>query len=116
MATVVPTETNPSGVVAITETTLDGSSDTFTYKQNAKQRLVLRNDTAGALSPVIDGDGATSVGIDGIGAVDVSAGFAVGSIGIAEVVSINTDSIREYLKGTIDITGGTGLVAILMEG
>ena len=116
MATIVATETNGSGVVPITETTLTGTADTFTYKKNAKQRLVLRNDTAGALSPVIDGDGATSVGIDGIGTIDLSAGFTVGSIAIGDSVSINTDSIREYLKGTIDITSGTGLVATLMEG
>ena len=116
MATIVATGTKGAGAVSITETTLTGTADTFTFKRNANQRLVLRNDTAGALSPVIDGDGTTSVGIDGIGTIDLSAGFVVGSIGIGESVSINTDSIREYLKGTIGITSGTGLVATLMEG
>jgi len=115
MATIAATQSGGSGVVSITETTL-GASDTFEFKRNQKQRLILRNDTVGALTPLIDGDGSTSVGIDGIGAIDVSGGFEVGSIGADEVVSINTDSIREYLKGTIEITGGTGIVAILMEG
>lgn len=115
MATIAPTTTSTSGVVAITETTL-GASDTFVFKRNAKQRLVLRNDTVGALTPVIDGDGSSSVNIDGIGSIDVSSGFSVGSMAADDVVSINTDSIREYLKGTIEITGGTGIVAVLMEG
>jgi len=115
MATITPTTTSSSGVVSITETTL-GASDTFVFKRNAKQRLILRNDTVGALTPLIDGDGSTSVGIDGIGSIDVSGGFSVGEMAADAVVSLNTDSIREYLKGTIEITGGTGIVAILMEG
>jgi len=115
MATIVATQTKGSGVVAITETTL-GASDTFELKKNANQRLILRNDTVGALTPLIDGDGSTSVGVEGIGSIDVSGGFSVGEMAADEVVSINTDSIREYLKGTIEITGGTGIVAILMEG
>ena len=115
MATILATLTNGSGVVAIVETTL-GASDTFLYKQNARQRLVFTNDTAGALTPVIDGDGSSSENISGIGSVDTSGGFAVGSIGVGDSVSINTDSINAFLKGTIEITGGTGLTAVLMEG
>ena len=115
MAIIAPTNTKNSGVVDIIETTL-GASDTFVYKQNVRQRLVLTNGTAGALTPLIDGDGSTSENIDGIGAVDVSAGFQIPSMGIDEVISINTDSIRAYLKGTIAITGADGITAVLMEG
>jgi len=115
MATIAPTNVSGSGVVSVTETIL-GASDTFIFKRNKRQKLILRNDTVGALTPNIDGDGSSDVGIDGIGSIDVSGGFDVGSMAADEVVSINTDSIREYLKGTIEITGGTGLVAILMEG
>ena len=116
MATIIETVLSGQGVVAVTETTLDGASDTFTYEGGVRQRLILRNATAGALTPVIDGDGATTVTVPGIGQVDVSGGFSVGSIAVGDVVSINTDTIKEYLSGTIDITGGTGLVAILEKG
>ena len=102
MATIVSTNTKESGVVSITETTLTGTLDTFAYKPNSKQRLILRN--------------ATTVGIEGVGSIDISGGFSVGSIAAGAVKSINTDSIGKYLAGTIAITGGTGLVAVLMEG
>lgn len=115
MATILPTKADGSGVVTVVETTMT-ASDTFTYKQNSRQRLVLTNDTAGALTPVIDGAGSSSENIDGIGAVDVSGGFSVGSMAIGAVVSINTDSIRAYLKGVIEITGASGITAVLMEG
>ena len=115
MATIVATKVGGSGVVAVTQTTLTGTDDTFVFESNIGQKLILTNPTAGVLTPVIDGDESTSVNVAGVGSVDVSGGFSVGSIGVAEIVSINTDSIKEYLKGTIDITGGTGLLAILSE-
>jgi len=64
----------------------------------------------------LDGDGATTVPVAGVGSIDISTGFAVGSMAAGAVVSINTDSIGAHLAGTIAITGGTGLVAVLMEG
>jgi len=115
MATIAATKTNVSGVVAVTETVLTGTLDTFVYRAGVQQVLVLRNATAGALTPVIDGASGTTVNVTGIGAIDVSAGFSVGSIAAGAVKSIYTDSISAYLNGTIAITGGTGLVATLLE-
>ncbi len=115
MATIISTNAQGYGAVAVTETTLDASSDTFTYLAGVGQTLILRNDTAGALTPTIDGDGATTVSVQGVGSIDISAGYAIGSIGVGEVVTIKTETIAEYLAGTIDITGGTGLVAQLLE-
>ena len=114
MATIVATNSQGTGRVTVTETTLDGT-DTFTYSQGKSQTLILRNDTAGALTPTIDGDGATTVSVKGVGLVDISAGYAVGSIAIGETVTIRTESISEYLAGVISITGGTGLDAQLLE-
>lgn len=116
MATIVATDVNYSGVKAVTETTLTGTLDTFTYRSGVNQTLVFRNATAGALTPVIDGAGATTIAITGVGTIDLSAGFAVGSIAAGAVKSIRTDSIKEYLAGVIAITGGTGLVCSLLEG
>ena len=115
MANIVSSNCQGTGRVTITETVLDGTLDTFTYAQGKGQTLIFRNDTAGALSPIIDGDGATTVSVKGVGQVDVSAGYAVGSIAIGESVTISTESISEYLAGTIEITGGTGLDAQLLE-
>lgn len=55
MATITATTIGSSaGVVqTVTETTLTGTLDTFTYYPGIKQTLILRNATAGALTPVI---------------------------------------------------------------
>ena len=55
MGNIVATQAGGSGVVSVTETTLDGSTDTFTYKPNTNQRLVLRNATAGEKITLLDG-------------------------------------------------------------
>lgn len=115
MATIVATNGKASGAVTVTETTLTGTADTFTYRAGVNQTIVFRNATAGALTPVIDGGSSTVVNVSGVGSVDVSAGFSVGSIAAGAVKAIRTDSIKEYLRGTIAITGGTGLVCTLIE-
>lgn len=114
MPAITATSIASVGKAAVTETTLNGT-DSLTYREGNKPILVMRNPTAGALSPVIDGDGATSVAVSGIGTVDTSTGYAVGSIAAGAAVAIPLITIREYLKGTIAITGGTGLVASLLE-
>lgn len=110
------TATNMTGplVRAVTETTLNGT-DSFTYNPDRRAVLAFRNPTAGALSPVIDGDGGTTVFVAGIGNVSVASGYAVGSIAAGGSVAIPLDTIKEFLRGNISITGGTGLVARLYE-
>ncbi len=115
MATITATDMTGSGARAVAEITLDGVSDTFTYTQRKDAVLILRNPTAGAISPVIDGDGASSVPVAGVGNVDISSGYAVGSIAAGNVAAVPLDSIAQYLAGTITITGATGLVASLLE-
>jgi len=115
MATIIATNAQASGTIAVTETTLTGTADTFTYKGSVNQLLILRNATAGALTPVIDGAGTTTIAIQGVGSIDLSAGYSVGSIAAGAVKCIYTDTISKYLVGAIAITGGTGLVATLIE-
>ena len=115
MATIVSTLMTGSGARAVTQTTLTGTADTFTYVASASPVLILFNDTGGALSPTIDGDGATTVQVSGVGAVDVSAGYVVGSIAAGATKAIPLDTISAYLSGTIAITTGTGLVASLLH-
>jgi hypothetical protein len=115
MATIVKTSMAGNGVRTMTETTLTGTADTFTYTPARRAILVLRNPTGGALTPIIDGAGGTTVPVAGVGNVDVSGGYAVGSIPAGQSRVIPLDTISEYLKGAIAITGGTGLVASLLE-
>lgn len=115
MTTITATAAVGSGVRALSEATLNGTLDTFVYDSTAKSVLILRNPTAGALSPVIDGDGATNINVPGAGSFDISGGYAVGSIAVGDAVAIPLDSISAYLAGTIAITGGTGLVGALLE-
>lgn len=115
MATVVETAGNVLGGVALTQTTLTGTADIFTYRQGTGQILILRNPTGGAISPIIDGDGGTTVGVEGLGIINVAAGFPVGSIAAGAAVAIPLDTIYQYLVGAISITSGTGLVASLLR-
>ena len=114
MATIAATSMQGAGKRSVTLTTMT-ASDTFTYKSGQGQILILRNTTAGALTPVIDGAGSTTYPVQGIGSVDVSTGYAVGSIAAGAEVAIPLDTIRAYLTGVITITGGTGLSASLLE-
>lgn len=115
MPAITATDMTAVGAVDVTITTLDGSTDTLTYNPGKAPVLVLNNVTAGSLSPVIDGDGATTHVCAGVGTVDVSGGFAVGSIAAGDSVAIRLKSVEAYLKGTIDITSGTGIEAQLLE-
>lgn len=103
------------GQRAKTRVTLGASGNTVAWAKGRGQLLTLHNPTGGALSPVIVGNGGTTADVDGLGTVTVSGGYAVGSIAAGNEVVIPLDSIALYLKGTIDITGGTGLVGSLLN-
>lgn len=115
MPAIVATSITGAGIRAITETTLNGSTDGLTYNQSKNPILTLRNPTGGALTPTIIGSTATNVAVPGVGNVSVAAGLALGSIGAGAMVSLPLNTILEYLKGVVTITGGTGLVASLLE-
>ena len=114
MATIVPTSVQGSGVRVVTRTTLT-ASDTFVYNDSAKAVLILDNVTGGALTVNIDGADGTTVPVQGIGSVSVAAGYSTGSIAASACVAIPLDSIDQYLKGVITVTGGTGIKATLIE-
>lgn len=114
MAVIAATSLQGTGSRVVTETTLTGT-DSFVYNADRKAILQFDNPTVGALSPIIDGDGGTNVSVPGVGLVSVAGGYAVGSIAAGASVAIPLDSISAYLAGVIGITGGTGLVARLLE-
>lgn len=115
MTTIPTTDMGGFGRRTLTEATLNGTLDTFTYVPRKRAILVLRNPTGAAISPVIDGNAGTTVPVAGVGPVDVSGGYAVGSIAAGAAVAIPLDTIAEYLKGTIAINSGSGLVGALLE-
>lgn len=115
MPVIVPTKISSKGRVTVNTTTLAGTGDSFVYVDGRSKYLFLRNPTAGALTPVIDGDGATAEYLPGVGDVTTTAGFSVGSIAAGASAVIDLYSIRSFLKGNIAVTGGTGLVAVLAE-
>lgn len=102
-----------AGTNEITETTLT-SSDTFTYVPAGRQVLILNNGTAGGLTVNIDGSLATTINVPGVGPVDISDGYSTGVIAAGEVVAIPLDSIKEFLAGTVAVTGGSGITASLL--
>ena len=112
MPAITATKFESTGSVVASQTTLNGT-DSFIYVPGVTKYLVMRNPTGGSISPVIDGDGATTEYLVGVGHVNIAGGFAVGPIAAGAAVVIDLDAIRAYLKGTIAITSGTGLVAIL---
>lgn len=112
MPAITATKFDSTGSVVTAQTTLNGT-DSFVYVPGVTKYLMLRNPTVGSISPVIDGDGATTEYLVGVGHVNIAGGFAVGPIAAGNAVVIDLDAIRAYLQGTIAITSGTGLVAIL---
>jgi hypothetical protein len=114
MATIVSTSAQGSGARTVNRTTLT-SSDTMTYNASAKSLLILDNVTGGALTVTIDGADGTTVPVQGVGSISVAAGYSTGAIAAAACIAIPLDSIDQYLKGVITITGGTGIKATLIE-
>lgn len=114
MATLNNTNARPGGIITAVENTLT-ASDTLVWDQNTPGAiLILRNGTAGALSPVITGSLAnTAIAVAGYGTVS-AASLAVGSIPAGQTRVIPLDSRKEYLQGTITITGGTGITATVV--
>lgn len=114
MAVITPTNVTSTTPVALTKTTL-GASDTFAYTQGKTRYLILDNVTAGALTPKVDGDGATTKYLQGVGSITISDGYTFASIGAGATVIVDLDNISAYLKGTITVTGGDGIEAAIVE-
>lgn len=115
MPAITPTSMIGRGVRAVTEVTLT-ASDTLAYDPGVPGSvLLLRNPTAGPLSPTITGSlASTAIDVDGYGTVS-AASYAVGSIPAGAARVIPLDSIKRYLEGIVTITGGAGLVATFLK-
>lgn len=115
MATITATSPNATTLQrTLTETTLTGTADTFTYNRGNGDWLQLRNPTGGGIAPTIVGASAGLVSGGNVKPTDASTGFAIASIAAGATKVIFLDDIGGYLAGAITITGGTGLVASLL--
>ncbi len=114
MALITATSMTGSADRVVTVTTL-GASDTFVYNASRRPVLILNNVTIGTLTPLIDGDGGTTVPCPGIGDVDVSAGLTLTLIGVGATAAIPLATISGYLQGVITLTGADGIEAQILE-
>jgi len=104
-----------NGKFAVAPTPLTGA-DTLLYRPAVQQTLYLFNTTGATVTVTIDGDGGSTVSPPGLGStVDVSGGYVVAVLaGTVQAVALST--IRAYLSGTVNVTGGVaGLVAWIQE-
>jgi hypothetical protein len=91
------------------------SSDTLTYVSGNGQILITENITGSPVTYTITGSGATTISpLQYGGTISVAAGKAI-TVGANAVVHTNLDGIGAFLVGTITLTGGTGLVARLLN-
>ncbi len=115
MGTLNQTPLAPGGVITPTELTLTASDTIAWLKRKPGAVLILRNPTAGALSPTITGSLASAtIPVKEFGSVSATAGLAVGSIAAGATRVIPLDSRKAFLEGVLTIAGGTGLVASLL--
>jgi len=114
MATIAPTLMSGSGQRTLAETNLT-TFNSFVYRPGTGQILILRNATGGTLTPLIDGDGGTTVPVQGIGNVSVAGGYSVGAVAAGVTKAIPLDTISAYLQGVINVTGCSGMAANLLN-
>lgn len=112
MATITGTSISDS-VVNPTKTTLT-ASDTLTYNTAKRQILLLQNTTASPVVVTIDGNAGTTIAVPGYGTIDVSAGKQI-TVPANGQAAVQLSAISVYLQGTIAVTGGVGVTAMLFE-
>lgn len=115
MATIINTSKNLLGPFAAPKTTLS-AADVLTYVPGAAQELIMFNPTAAAVTVTIDGALGTTVAVPGAGATtfSVAAGLSV-TVPIGDFVVVRLDTVPAYLSGVVAVTGGTGVVASIIQ-
>ena len=114
MAVITQTSLNASGGITVTKTAL-GASDTLVYTAGTNQLLVLYNTTGSPVVVTIDGSGSTTISPEGYGGtVSVASGKAI-TVPSNGVEAVRLDTIKAFLLGTVAVTGGTGVDAVLFK-
>lgn len=104
------------GPVALTRTT-STATDTLTYTLGASQTLLLYNTTASPITVNLVGSAPASVFVTGTATTVNTSGGASVVVGASATQHVALDDISAYLagNGTVTVTGGVGLVAMLIN-
>ena len=116
MPVITPTQRKTNGHQKLEKTILDGT-DNLIFNANKDQVLVLENSTASPVSVLVVGSNASATYIPkGYGdPIDLTGGYHI-EITANETQSLYLPSISQWLMGDVSITGGSGLIASLLEG
>jgi hypothetical protein len=115
MAVITNTSKNVLGPFNAPKTALT-AADTLTYVPNIGAELILYNTTGAPVNVTIDGSGGTTVPVPDTGGAtfSVAAGLVV-PVPANDFTIVRLDTIAAFLKGTVSVTGGTGVVAIIIQ-
>jgi hypothetical protein len=105
-----------AGPVALARTTMT-ASDTLAYAFGTGQQLILYNTTASPVTITMVGSAPTDVFVTGTATtVHTSSGASV-TVGASATEHVALDDLSAYLagNGTVTVTNGTGLVAMLIN-
>lgn len=102
------------GAYTVTKTAL-GASDVLVYNTAGKQVLFLENTTGAPINVVIDGADVTTVNLPGQGSTTNNAAGITVPVPANATVAVALVLIRNFLKGDIAVTGGTGCNAWVSE-
>lgn len=96
-----------------TPTTLGASDTISTYEEGKGWILWIYNGSGGTIQPTLDGaDAPSALEVPGGGTKDLTAGYQwPATVADGDVTAIPLDTIREYLKGVITVTGASGAKA-----
>ena len=116
MAEVIQTSLyRQDGFVTVLVATMAGTN-TLQFQPGEQQFLVIENSTGSAINPLIKGLSAPDdYNVQGLGEIDLSGGYAVGSIAAGVSVALPLHNIHRWLKGSIELTGVTGAKAYIVN-
>ena len=114
MATIAATQVISSMPYNATRTALTSGADSLSYVGNG-QELHFYNTTAAGVTAVLIGTLSTTISPIGYGGtISVAAGKSI-TVPASGHTVIPLDSIAAFLQGVVTITGGLGLVAVLLN-
>lgn len=115
MAAISNTSKNVLGPFTPTKTVLS-ASDTLTYSSGLAQDLIMYNITGSPVVVTLTGASATTVAVPGCGAstLSVASGIAI-TVPANGFEVVRLDTIPGYLQGAVTVTGGVGVIAIVLN-
>lgn len=113
MADLLQTTLKVKGATDVVLNLLD-DNETFVYQPDGNQVMIIHNVTGSAISPLLMGDAASAAfKVQGIGTIDLTGGYAVGSIEAGEAVTIPLESVRHWIAGISSIVNAAGATCII---